>query len=124
MTTVTTEGLEWDARYANQSTAGSWGYMAPGTGTTAESAAHTALAAECSGSGMTRKAATVTYEEDDIAVWTAIFTNNTAAAIVVTEVAVFDASTGGHMLMRGLVTAKTVAVGATVTLVMKLRRAV
>ncbi|MCK9579370.1 MAG: hypothetical protein M0Q92_02830 [Methanoregula sp.] len=125
MVTVTIVGLEYQARYTNQTTAGSWQYLAIGEGDTAESDAHTALVSECTGSGMARALATCSYESAFKSVWSHTFTNNTAASIGVNEAAIFDAASAGHMLMRGKAPAtKNVAVSETLEVVMKLAQAV
>ena len=125
MVTVTVEGLEYQARYTNQSTVGAWTHIAIGTGDTDESDAHTALIAECTGSGMARAVATCSYESSYKSVWTKTFTNNTVASIGVNEAGIFDAASAGHMLMRGKAPAtKNVAPTETLEVVMKLAQAV
>jgi hypothetical protein len=123
---ITTLGLEYQARYTGQSLAGVWGWMAPGTGTTTPTSADTALVAECTGTGMARKVATVTYEGSDITMFTATWTNNTAAPIVVGEIGIFNQlATGGVLFARGIFLApKTVAVGQSITLRFPIKQAV
>ncbi len=67
--------------------------MAVGTGTTAESSAHTALVTE-----VDREAATVTYEAPYKTVWSASF--SFVASHSLREVGIFDAA--NNMLMRHL----------------------
>jgi hypothetical protein len=123
--TITTVGLEYLARYANQSTVGSFKYLAIGSGTTAESDTHTALAIEHTGSGLARAAATCSYESSYKSVWTYTFTNNTGSSVAVNEGAVFDAASGGHMLMRGVLpVTKNLAAAETLEVEMKLAQSV
>jgi len=85
-------------------------YLAVGTSATAESAAHTALQAEITDSGLARVAATVsrvttTQTNDTLQlyyVWTATATK------AIEEVGAFNASSAGSMLGRKLTTTKTV----------------
>lgn len=125
MVTVTTIGLEYQARYTNQSTVGSWGYMAIGSGTTAESDAHTALVTELTGTGLARAAATCSYESSYKSVWIHTFTNSTGSSVDVNEAGIFDAASSGHMLMRGLFPAtKSLAAAETLEVTMKLAQSV
>ena len=125
MTTVTTIGLEYLARYANQSTVGAFTYMAIGSGTTAESDAQTTLVTELTGSGLARVVATRSYESSYKSVWTYTFTNNTGSSVAVNEAGIFDAASAGHMLMRGLFPAtKNLAAAETLETTMKLAQSV
>lgn len=73
-------------------------YIAIGSGSTAESATQTALVAEITTNGGARALATVSYVANYIARWTHIFefTGN----VILREVAVFNAISGGIMLLR------------------------
>jgi hypothetical protein len=126
MVTVTYVGLEYQARYTNQSTVGAWKWIGIGTGATAEDASHTALVAESVASGMERALATLSYESSYKSVWSYTFTNNTASSIGVNEAGIFDQlAIGGHMLMRGLAPAtKNVAPAETLETIMKLQQSV
>ena len=126
MVTVTTVGMEYQARFTNQSTVGAWKWMAIGTGDTAESDAHTALVAESVAAGMIRALATLSYESSYKSVWTYTYTNNTAGSIAVTEAGIFDQlAVGGHMLMRGLFpVTRNVAAAETLEVTMKLAQSV
>ena len=92
-------------------------YLAVGTGSTAESSAHTALIAETVTNGLERAAATVTREtttetDDTLQLykqWTA------SGTIVVEEIAALNAASAGTMLGRKLTTTKTVNSGETLT---------
>lgn len=85
-------------------------YLAVGTDSTAESAAHTALIAEITNTGLARAAATVsrvttTQTNDTLQlykVWTATGTK------VIEEIGVFNAASAGVMAGRKLTTTKTV----------------
>jgi len=85
LVTVTYTGMEYQARYTNQSTVGSWKWMAIGKGTTAEDANHTALVNECTESGMIRALAILSYESSYKSVWTVTYTNNTGSTVAVEE---------------------------------------
>jgi len=126
MVTVTYKGLEYQARFTNQSTAGSWKWMAIGKGTDAESPDDTALGSECNETTMIRALATLSYEASYKSVWTYTFTNGTGSTIAVTEAGIFDQlATGGHMLMRGLMPATyNVAAAQTLEVTMKLAQSV
>lgn len=86
-------------------------YLAVGTSSTAESAAHTALQAEVTDTGLERAAATVsrvtTTQTNDtlqlVKTWTA------TGAKTIEEVGIFNASSAGVMLGRKLTTTKTMA---------------
>jgi len=125
-TVITTLGLAQQARYTNQNVAGAWKWLAIGTGAATPTIADTALGAECTGTGMIRKLATLTYVADDISMWTATFTNSTGSTIVVTECGVFDQlAVGGTMLARGLLLApKSVIAGQTITVRFSVKQAV
>jgi len=73
-------------------------YIAIGSGSTAEAATQTALVAEITTNGGARALATVSYVANYIARWTHIFefTGN----VILREVAVFNAISGGIMLLR------------------------
>jgi hypothetical protein len=126
LVTVTYTGMEYQARYTNQSTAGSWQWMAIGTGTTAESPSHATLVSESTASGMARALATCSYESSYKSVWTKTYTNNTGSTIASNEAGIFDQlATGGHMLMRGLMPATyNVAAAQTLEVTMKLAQSV
>jgi len=126
MVTITTVGMEYQARYSNQSTVGAWKWMAIGTGSTTESSAHTALVTEITGTGMLRALATLSYEDSYKSVWVYTFTNSTGAGIDVFECGIFDQlAVGGHMLMRHkFPSAKTVGIGETLEVTMKLAQSV
>ena len=85
----------------NLSTPVEFGWIAYGTGTTAENKAHTTLATETD-----REAATIeiisVYAPHDTMRFYYLFT--AAAAYTVTEIAVFNAATAGTMLGRKLLT--------------------
>lgn len=84
----------------NNSSPAAFTHIAFGTGTTAESAAHTTLATETE-----RVAATVDFlsvlAPFDTIRFAGLFTA-VASSTVVTEVAIFNAASGGDMLMREL----------------------
>lgn len=100
MATITDDGLEYQARYVNQSTSGSWTVLAIGSGSTAEATTDTALATEITANGGARAAATCTYEATAKSVWYHLwtFTGN----VTVREAAVTNSVTvaGSKILMR------------------------
>lgn len=93
-------------------------YLAVGTSTTAVSAAHTALQAEITDSGLARSVAgtitriTTSQTNDTLSLshtWTVTATKT------IEEIGIFNASSGGTMLARALTTSKTVGNGVSVT---------
>lgn len=97
-------------------------YLAVGTSTTAENAAHTALQAEIADTGLERAAATVTRStttqtNDTLQLdktWTA------TGAKTVEEIGVLNAASTGIMLGRKLTTSKTLANGETLAATYKI----
>lgn len=106
--TVTKAGA---AELSNQGTDDSspayWAYLAYGTGTTAESDAHTALVAEVDREAATESRITTTNSNDTMR-FTATFT--IASSITITEVAIFNAASGGDMLARTLLSSSRAVV--------------
>ena len=92
-------------------------YLAVGTDSTAESAAHTALQAETTTNGLERAAATVsqvtTTQTNDTLQLTKTWT--ATGTVVVEEVGAFNAASAGTMFGRKLTTTKTVNNGETLT---------
>lgn len=92
-------------------------YLAVGSDSTAESAAHTALQTEITTNGLERAAATVTREtttqtNDTLQlykVWTA------SGSVTVEEIGIFNDASAGTMLGRKLTTTKSLASGETLT---------
>jgi hypothetical protein len=97
-------------------------YLAVGTSNTAESAAHTALQAEITDTGLERAAATVTRStttqtNDTLQLdktWTA------TGAKTVEEIGILNAASTGIMLGRKLTTTKTLANGETLAATYKI----
>jgi len=97
----------------NVDTQTAFAYLALGTDSTAESAAHTALQAEISDGGLERAAATVsrqtTNQTNDTLqlyrVWTA------TGSKTIEEIGTFNDASAGSMLGRKLTTTKTVTSG-------------
>jgi hypothetical protein len=121
MVMLTLDGLEYQARYTNQQTAGSWKWMGLGSGSTAESSALTALTTEILDHGGERALATLTYEADYKSVWVKLFTFTGSKTI--RECAIFNSITvaGSKMLMRHLFAAdKSVVDTDTLQITMKL----
>ena len=112
-------GIEYDLKFATQIVAGHWSKVKVGTDSTADTDDLEDLIAPCTGSGMTIQEGTPTFEDPDIVVLTATFTNNTAAAIVLYEAAVFDDSGTIMFFRKRLLSSKSVPVGQTATIVMK-----
>lgn len=100
MVMVVNQGLEYQARYTNQETAGSWKWMALGSGSTAEGSGQTALVTEITTNGGERALATLGYEASYKSTWVKVFTFTGAATV--RECGIFDVITAssGHMLMR------------------------
>jgi len=119
MATVTTAALTACSALIGAS----FTYLAVGTGTTAESAAHTGLVTEVAASGLSRATGTVTYEDtthtDDtvqvVKTWTVTGT------VTISEVGLFNASSSGTMAFRELLSpTKSVVSGDTYALTAKL----
>jgi len=121
MATVTTAALTACSALIGAS----FKYLAVGTGTTAESAAHTALVTEVTASGLERAAGTVTYEDtthtDDtvqvVKTWTSTGT------VTISEVMLGNNATAntGTMAFRELLSpTKSVVSGDTYTLTARL----
>jgi hypothetical protein len=100
MATIANDGLEYQARYTNQESTGTWTAMAVGSGSSTESSASTALGVELSSGGFARAAATRTYEASYKSVWSKTWTSSTD--VTVRECAVLNSTTvaGSKMLMR------------------------
>jgi len=124
MVTITTVGMEYQARFTNGSTAGAWKWFALGTGSAVESAASTTLDAEITTGGGERALADLSYEASYKSVWHYIWTFS--APFGIWECGIFDQlSVGGHMLMRHKFPAiKNVAALETLEVTMKLIQAV
>lgn len=107
MTTIVTAGKVIAAKLLNGvDSPTAFGYIAIGSGSTAESASQTALVTEITTNGGARAAATKTYEGSNTARWTKIF--YFTGTTTVREAGVFNASSGGTMFMRHLMPADTV----------------
>jgi hypothetical protein len=111
--TITNAGLAILPNLAGGLSADPFTYLALGTDSTAENAAHTTLQAEITDSGLERASATVTRV-------TTTVTNDTLQLYKqwevtgtkdVEEVGVFNASSGGTMLGRKLTTTQSVVDG-------------
>jgi hypothetical protein len=101
MATVTDEAKIWAAKRAgNVDSVTAMGYLALGTGTTAEVSTQTTLVTEITDSGLARAAATVSYEATAKTVLTKTWTATATKAI--REMAAFNASSGGTMWFRHL----------------------
>jgi len=106
----------------NTGTVTAFTYLAVGTSSTAESAAHTALQAEITDTGLARAAATVarsttTVTNDTLELnktWTA------TGAKTVEEIGMFNDASTGVMLGRKLTTSKSISNGETLAATYKI----
>lgn len=115
MATLATTGIAFLADVIGDA----FSYVRVGTGTTAESAAHTGLVTEITAMAAQ---ATITVESDSITVWTVTLTYDATRAL--REVALYTLSTGGTMFLRHLwATARNGDVGDTLTLTFKMTNA-
>ena len=124
MATITNASLaEFSGLAGDTGSKTAFTYLATGTGTTAESAAHTALVTEITDSGLERAAGTVsqvttTQTNDTLQVvkaWTVTGTKT------ISEVAMLNASSSGTMALRELLSpTKAVVSGDSYTLTVKL----
>ena len=114
---VTTVGFAQLALLAGDASAVPFTYLAVGTSSTAPAVGNTTLVAETTTNGLERVAGTVsrvttTGTNDTYQVtttWTA------TGSVIVEEVGVFNAGSGGTMLSRALTTTKEVSNGETLT---------
>lgn len=121
MVTVVNDGLEYQARYTNQETAGSWKWMALGSGSTAEGTSQTALVTELTTNGGERALATLAYEASYKSTWVKVFSFTGAATV--RECGIFNSITpaGSKMLMRHVFAGdKVMGNGDTLQVTMKL----
>ena len=100
MLTTVGEGAYLDSLF-NLATHTTFLYIAYGTGTTAESTAHTTLATETARVTATTEIISVYYAFDTLRI-TGAFTIGTSPPVV-TEIGIFSASSGGTMWARKLV---------------------
>lgn len=98
MATLTNAGKVGIAKRINGVTQNAFTYIAIGSGSTAEAATQTALVTEITTNGGARAAGTATYVANYIARLTKLF--SFTGNVTLREVAIFDASSGGNMLMR------------------------
>ena len=104
MTTIVTAGKVIAAKLLNGvDTPTAFGYIAIGSGSTAESASQTALVTEITTNGGARAVATKTYEGSNTAQWSKIFLFT--GSVTMREMGVFNASSAGTMLMRHVLAA-------------------
>lgn len=98
---ITTAGLaQYSSLLSGLGTNSSFVYVAYGTGTTAESSAHTALVAETARVEADVYKASVLSPLDTLRIYA---TNTSAVAVTIAEVGVFDAAATGNMLSRKLI---------------------
>jgi len=101
MVTITNKGLEAYARMISGVSAPSaFTYMSTGTGSGEESTSDTALEAANTSNGLQRQAATCTFASPGTSQWNKLFTATGAGTI--REVGIHNASSGGDMLLRHL----------------------
>lgn len=115
MALITTAGLAGVAKVLNGTDSeAAFTYVAVGSGSTAAAVGDTALVTEHTTGGLERTAATCTTTGATTR-WVAEFTNTSGGALVVREIGVFNADTGGTMLLRHVYDAdETVAAGDTI----------
>jgi hypothetical protein len=101
MATLATTGLVVATKLLNGTdSVADFKHMAIGTDNTGESAAHTALQAETSATGLGRAAATYSYEETNKAKWVHEFTNGSGGTVGIYEMGIFNDASAGTMLLR------------------------
>ena len=99
MSTRTNAGLTVAARRLNRSGAdAAFTYIATGAGSTAEGTSQTALVTENTANGSARATATCTQENTGDSKWVRNF--NFTGNVTVREIGIFNASSGGTMLLR------------------------
>jgi hypothetical protein len=101
MATITSKGVETSARMiANISPAAAFTYLATGSGSTAESASSTALAAENTQYGGERAAADCAFTAPGTVSWSKLF--SFSGTVIIREIGVFNAAAAGDMFLRVL----------------------
>lgn len=116
MATMKNDGKTTLATRAIANTPAAFTYMAVSEDTTAESATGTTLTGEITDSGLARASVTCTNPSSYVTQWTHTWTATAIKAI--RKVAIFNASSGGNMLMEHLFTsAYTTASGSSLTIV-------
>jgi len=101
LTVITNAGIEAVARMLNGvSPPAAFTYIATGTGATAAAATDTALEAENTLYGSARAAATCSFSSPGTSQLTYNFVFN--GTVIIREVSVQNASSGGDMLLRGV----------------------
>ena len=108
MAIVTLAGLQYAAKILNGVSTDLFIYLATGSGSTAEAESQTALVSENTASGMGRAEATCSYVADYTMHWEYEWTNNSAGDVTIREIAIFDAASNGHMLIRHVYSEDTV----------------
>lgn len=101
LTVISDGGVEATARMLNGvSPPAAFTYIATGTGATAASPTDTALEAENTLNGSARAAVTCSFSSPGTSQWTHNFVFN--GTVIIREVAVLNAASGGTMLLRGV----------------------
>lgn len=111
----TTVGKQQVAKLMGGITASAFKYIALGTGTSADaSVSDTQLGTETSATGLARVLVTPT-QSSNVTTWTYTFTNSSTGSVTITEIGIFDNSSGGNMLRHitlGSAAPVVMAVGA------------
>jgi hypothetical protein len=117
---VVNDGLEYLARYCNQSTVGYFAWLAWDSGATVEAAGTTALTSEHTLYGLARALATVSYEASYKAVWQKTF--SITGTCTAKGIGLFNQlAVGGKMLLcHAFAADKNFENGETVQLTVKL----
>lgn len=98
---ITDDGIEAMARMCNGVTPpAAFTYIGTGTGATAATTTDTALEAENTTYGASRAAATCTFSSPGTSQWSYNFVFT--GSVVIREVAIFNAASGGDMLLRNV----------------------
>lgn len=101
LTVLTDDGIEATARMLNGvSPPAAFTYIATGTGATAAASTDNALEAENTLYGSARAVATCSFSSPGTSQWTHNFVFN--GTVIIREVSVQNASSGGDMLLRGV----------------------
>lgn len=103
MATITSPGLAATAKLLNGvDSVPAFTYLATGSGSTAEATGDSALDTENTANGSARMVATCSYVADNKARWIAEFTFT--GTVTIREIGIFNAATGGTLLMRHVLT--------------------
>jgi hypothetical protein len=112
------EAMEYLAKLENGISTAPFKYIGLSTDTLEPKSGQIEMPGEVTTGGGERAEATASYEAPGIAVWTHTFTFS--ADVSIAKIGIFDAPSGGHMLLQGLLSkVKPVESGDDLTIIVK-----